>query len=84
MNAFKIIGLVFRYLPVVLEAVIAVERVVGAGKGKEKKALVLTAIEAAANVGVKSDDQVVAAISQEVDLVVDVLNKAGTFKKGDQ
>ncbi len=80
---FHIVGLVFRYLPFVLEAVLAVERVVGAGKGKEKKEIVMSAFQAAARVGEKSDDRVVTAVSELVNLNVDMLNKSGIFKKSE-
>ncbi len=70
-----------KYLPLVLEAVKAVEAVIGAGKGKEKKALVMACVQAAAQSGEKADDKTVATVSALVDTTVGVLNDAGVFAK---
>lgn len=80
---FRIFSIVLRYLPLILEGVIAVENVLGAGKGKAKKQLVMNVFDAAAHVGEQSDDKVVAAVSKSVDLVVDTLNQAGVFAKSE-
>ena len=76
----SILLIALRYLPLVLEAVAAIERVIGAGNGKAKKDLVLAAVFAAAEVGEKSDDVTVRAVSALVDRTVSVLNAAGVFK----
>ncbi len=70
-----------RYLPLILEAVKAVEAVIGAGKGKEKKALVMACIEAASETGEKSDDKAVSVVSTLVDKTVETLNATGVFRK---
>lgn len=69
-----------KYLPLVLEAVKAIESVIGAGKGKEKKAVVMGAVQAAAQAGEKADDKTVAVVSGLVDATVSALNAAGVFK----
>lgn len=72
-----------RFLPLVLEAAKAVEAAIGAGRGKEKKELVMGCVQAAAQAGEKSDEKTVAVVSGLVDTTVAVLNSAGVFNKAE-
>lgn len=67
------------YLPSVLHCVMAVEAAIGAGKGKQKKQLVLDAISAGAQEAAKIPEEHVASISKIVDVVVGSLNTSGVF-----
>lgn len=73
---------IMKFLPSIIQAVIAVEGAIGAGKGETKKQLVLAAVDAAAKVGETVDQKTVAGISTTVDNVVNVLNTSGFFSHG--
>lgn len=64
-------------LPIILQAIAAVEQQIGAGNGPAKKELIMGAIGAA---GAPEADGVADAISKTVDMSVGVLNKVGVFK----
>lgn len=76
LDVFKAIIL---YLPMVLEGVVAVEKVVGAGHGQAKKDLVLGAISAAAQAGEGIPEEHVSAVSTLIDKVAATLKAAGLF-----
>lgn len=75
--------LVFKYLPTVVQGVIAVEGAIGAGNGASKKQVVLDAITAGAKVGEAVPEVHVSGISALIDTVVAALNatKFGGFAK---
>lgn len=71
--------LIFKYLPVILQAIMAVEGAIGAGNGATKKQIVLAAIQAAAKVGETVDQKTVTMLSSLVDEIVGLLNASGIF-----
>lgn len=75
----KVLLMILQFMPTVLQAIVAVEGVVGGGKGQTKKQLVMNAITAAAQVGEKADNKTVAALSGLVDTTVSTLNSSGIF-----
>ncbi len=75
--------MILKYLPVVLQGVVAVENVIGnAAPGAAKKEVILGAVQAATQLGATVDQQEVAVVSALVDNVVGTLNKTGVFTKG--
>lgn len=76
MNIFLTI---LKYLPDILRGVKAVEDAVGPGHGATKKAILLSGITAAAQVGATVDNQTVAAIGATIDHVVGLLNSSGVL-----
>lgn len=74
--------LILRFLPVVLQTVVAIENAVGSSvPGTTKKQLVLNSLQVAAQVGEKTDDRSTAVVSALVDNVVGSLNQSGVFTK---
>lgn len=78
MNALM---LALRYLPLVLQAVAAVEGVFGSGQGATKKQLVMDSIAAAAKAAGQAPHKDVAVVGQLIDHVVGSLNASGVFAK---
>lgn len=76
----KWLQLILGLLPYVLQTVVSVEQVVGAGNGQTKKQLVLDAIDAGAHVGETVPVENVKIVSTLVDSVVGSLNATGFFK----
>ena len=70
---------VLKYLPYVLQAVVAIEASVTA-PGKTKKQIILDAILAGAKVGETVDQATITIISSLIDTIVTTLNAAGIFK----
>ena len=69
--------LVLQLLPMIIQAVQAIESVIPQpGVGAEKKNLILDVIRQ-----VIGDEQLVPAVSRVIDLVVTLLNKLGVFKQ---
>ena len=66
-----------QFFPLVLAAVVAVERTVGAGNGAGKKTLVLAGVQAAAKVAESAENKTVAAVGNLIDAVVGSLNETG-------
>lgn len=71
----KILG----FLPSILAGIKAVEDIVGGGHGQTKKAIVLSAVQTAAQTGETIDNPTVQAISATIDHVVGLLNSSGIF-----
>lgn len=71
------LSILLKYFPVVLQGAIAVESAVGAAPGSSKKAIVLNAITAGAQVGEAVPESHVAGISRLIDIVVGDLNSNG-------
>lgn len=82
----NLVALALQYLPYVIAGVQAVETAIGKGKGSTKKALVIGAVQAAAQVGesVQGVDkaQTIAVISSLTDTVVSAFNATGVFQTG--
>lgn len=72
---FALLGL--QYLPVILQAVVAVEKAIGSGNGQTKKKIILDAVQAGAKVVGQVDHEEVAAVGNLVDSVVGALNQSG-------
>lgn len=71
---------VFSFLPSILNGIIAVEQVITAPKsGGTKKALILGAVQAAAQAGETIPNSTVAGISALIDYSVATLNKANVL-----
>lgn len=80
MNAIAIIKLVIQLLPLVFEAIKAVEKLIPQkGMGVEKKSMVLGIIQSTDPEAYK---QAAATLSDVVDKSVGVLNQTGAFKDG--
>ena len=75
----KTLNSILGYLPYVLAGVMAVEQTVSSAPGATKKALVLSAVTAATQVGEQVPDAHVQAISHLIDSIVSQLNAAGVF-----
>lgn len=78
-KALQMLVLALQYIPHVLNAVKSVEQVIGSGQGKTKKELIMTAVQAVAQVGAEVPESHVQVISSTIDQVVGVLNKNGVF-----
>jgi hypothetical protein len=76
----KLLKSILSYLPAVLAGVVAVEGTIGQGNGSAKKAVILSAIDAAAQVGEQVPEQHVQAISALIDTTVKALNGTGFFQ----
>jgi hypothetical protein len=80
MSATSTLNTVLGYLPYVLAGVIGVEQSIGStAPGTTKKAVVLSAITAAAKVGEQVPNTHVAEISSLIDSLVATLNASGVF-----
>lgn len=75
----KILSFILSILPGVLQSIMAVEAAIGAGKGQTKKAVVMSAITAAAQAGEQIAVPQIQAVSATIDAVVAGLNKSGLF-----
>ncbi len=76
----KWLSLLLAYLPVVLQAVTAVEATIKDAPGASKKQVVMDIITTVAAAGEKLPEAHVQQISGLVDVVVGTLNKSGVFK----
>ncbi len=76
----KWLSLLLGYLPVVLQAVTAVEATIKDAPGASKKQVVMDIITTVAAAGEKFPDTHVQQISGLVDVVVGTLNKSGVFE----
>ena len=76
----KWLSLLLAYLPVVLQAVTAVEATIKDDPGASKKQVVMDIITTVAAAGEKLPETHVKQISGLVDVVVGTLNKSGVFK----
>ena len=76
----SILVLVLQILPYILQAVQAVEAALPGQPGAAKKAVVMSALEAAGKSGQAVPESHVKAISAAVDAVVGSLNAAGVLK----
>ena len=76
----KWLSLLLAYLPVVLQAVTAVEATIKDAPGASKKQVVMDIITTVASAGEKLPEAHVQQISGLVDVVVGTLNKSGVFK----
>ena len=76
----KWLSLLLAYLPVVLQAVTAVEATIKDAPGASKKQVVMDIITTVAAAGEKLHEAHVQQISGLVDVVVGTLNKSGVFK----
>ena len=70
-----------KYAPYALAGATAVEQVIGAGNGSDKKTMVVAGILAAAHAGETVPNAQVQVISGVVDTVVGVLNASGLLGK---
>ena len=75
----KWLSLLLAYLPVVLQAVTAVEATIKDAPGASKKQVVMDIITTVAAAGEKLPEAHVQQISGLVDVVVGTLNKSGVF-----
>ena len=75
----KWLSLLLAYLPVVLQAVTAVEATIKDAPGASKKQVVMDVITDIASAGEKIPEAHVQQISGLVDAVVGTLNKSGVF-----
>lgn len=74
--------LTLQYLPTILQAVVAVEQVIGAGKGSTKKQIIMDSVSAAAKVTTSAAPTAqIQLISQMIDSVVSTLNSVGALSK---
>jgi len=73
------ISLLMQFLPVALQAVIAVETSIKNAPGASKKQVVMDIITAGADVATKIPDAHVQQIGGLVDVIVGSLNKSGIF-----
>lgn len=76
----KFLLLALQYLPHVLAGVLAVENSLASTKGQNKKAVVLSAITAAEQVGASVPELHVQVVSKLIDGVVSTLNATGVFQ----
>ena len=76
----SVLNTIFSYLPYVLAGVQAVEQTLPTAKGVDKKAVVLSAVTAASQVGEQVPEADVQAISHLIDSIVAALNNSGIFK----
>lgn len=76
----KYLLLALQYLPSVLAGVQAVESSLSKTAGQDKKAVVLSAVTAAATVGETVPEDHVKVVSGLIDSVVAALNASGIFK----
>lgn len=77
----KILFALVQLLPVILQAIMGVEEVIGAGNGSTKKQMVLDSIQAVAKAGESVPNGLVSAVSGFIDSTVGNLNSSGIFKK---
>jgi len=75
----KILAAILSYLPGVLAGVVAVEGAIKGAPGATKKAVVMSAIGAAAKAGENIPETHVQAISGMIDTIVTTLNQSGVF-----
>ena len=69
-----------QYLPLVLQAVVAVEQAAANADGKSKKQIAMSSIDAVAKAGESAPQKDVSLVSTLVDTVVASLNSAGVFQ----
>jgi hypothetical protein len=72
---------ILKYFPYVLQGIVAVEASLKGASGKDKKAVVMSAITAGAKVGQTVDQPVVEGISAMIDTTVTALNASGLLGK---
>jgi len=77
MEIMRFLVLALQLLPSIIDAVQAVEVAIQGASGADKKAVVMSAVESAAQAGGKIPEDHVQAVSLLVDNVVAKLNKAG-------
>ena len=77
---FRIIGFILRFYPLVMVGVNAVEAVMSASSGEDKKkVLVNTLVKIAGSLGIKMDKARTRVLSEAIDLIVAVFNATGWF-----
>ena len=82
MNAFTILALIAKYLPVVMGTVVAVEQSVHA-PGATKAQVALNTIQTVSSIaGEAVPEEHVQLVTGLINGVVDTLNKTGVFTKG--
>ncbi len=73
-------GAFIKFFPLILESIIAVERLIGRSKGQTKKKLVLDAIQTGVDIAKDVDNKTVQTVSEMIDNTVKTLNDAGVFE----
>jgi hypothetical protein len=77
----KWLTVVFKYFPLALQGVVAVEAALKGVPGATKKQIILNAVQAGAAVSEKAPTASVAQIGALIDNVVTTLNESGVFTK---
>ena len=78
-TAMTIFEIALRYVPYILSAIMQVEQAMAGAAGATKKALIMTAVEAASKAGEQVPEQHVQMVSGMIDSLVQALHERQIF-----